>query len=194
MQTTRKTGKLFVISASSGAGKTTLINQAIARLAPSTPITRAVTYTTRAPRANEVNGKDYFFISTEEFNKKTKEGFFLETSSYDGHQYGSPQLQSELLQGSSLILITDRAGAKEVRKKIENAVLIWISAPDLKILRERMISRASETHSQIERRLKIAIQEMEEENKQHFFEYHIVNDEFERALEELILVIRDELA
>ena len=193
MRNTHKAGKLFVISASSGAGKTSLVNNAIKRLAPDIDIKRVVTYTTRAPRPHEVHGQDYYFISHDEFNKKLKEGFFLESSTYDGHQYGSPQVQYDLLQGTSLLLITDRAGAKEVHRQIGQAVLIWILAPDVETLKQRMISRETETHTQIERRLKIAIQEMEEENKQHFFEYHLVNDDFERSLEELILIIHDEL-
>lgn len=194
MSNMAKRGKLFVVSASSGAGKTTLVTHAIERLRDEVSLKRVTTYTTRAPRSGEVDGKDYVFINKEEFAQKKKDSFFLETSEFDGHDYGSPlSVLEELQNGTNLVAITDRNGAHAISNEVDDAILIWIVAPDVETLKHRMKKRNENSPGQIERRLKIAISEMEEENKQRQFKYHLVNDEFERAVAELMLIIKEEL-
>ncbi len=188
------TGRLFVISASSGAGKTSLVTQALKQLKKDHDISRVVTYTTREPRPNEVNGTDYHFISSEDFNKKNYEDFFLETSEMYDSSYGSPaSINTELKRGKSLIIITDRSGARALAKEVPSSILIWITVPDFDTLKQRMKSRGTEDAKQTEKRLKLAQQEMDEEQKQPLFQYHLVNDEFDRALAELMLIITDEI-
>jgi len=188
-----KKGILFVVSAPSGAGKTSLVTEALKRLNAHS-IERIVTYTSREARPNETNGKDYHFISPEVFVEREGNGDFLETTRYNNTHYGSPSSALEKLElGTSCVLIADTPGAKVVRKAAPYSVLIWITAPDLNILKNRLKKRATDTPQQIEKRLKIAQQEMDEEYKQRVFNYHIVNDDFDRAVAELVLIIENEL-
>lgn len=187
-------GTLFVISASSGAGKTSLVTEALKRLKKELDISRVVTYTSRDPRSNEVNGVDYHFLAKEEFSKKEYDDFFLETSKAYDHSYGSPAtIPDDLKRGKSLVVITDRTGARALAKEAPGSILIWITVPDFDTLKKRIKSRGTEDAKQTEKRLKLAQQEMDEEQKQPLFQYHLVNDEFDRAVAELMLIINEEI-
>ncbi len=190
-------GKLFVIAAPSGAGKTSLVTHALERIKKETPLKRIITYTTRHPRAGEVSGVDYFFLSHDDFEKKKADGFFLETTSYDGKSYGSPQsIVDDLALGASYVIITDRVGAKTLHQAYPDSVLIWITPPSIEILRQRLMKRGESNPQHIERRVALAHEEMEEEHKHggRVFKYHLVNDNFEHALESLIAIFQDEIS
>lgn len=188
-------GSLFVVSAPSGAGKTSLIHAVLTDLKSSHEIQRVVTYTTKKPRAGEVDGKDYHFISKELFEKLAKEGFFLEYSTDYAAYYGTPaDISLKLAQGISLVLIIDRRGARQIVAKMPEAVLIWIDAPGLQELERRLRGRGTETESQISYRLEQAKIEIEQESRESLYPYHILNDNFLSAAQHLKRLIIDQIA
>ena len=190
-----KRGKLFVVSAPSGAGKTTLANEVIRRTGKAYNISKVTTYTSRPPRNGEQNSKSYNFISPEKFSEYEGNGLFLETTEYNGKKYGSPaSILTELEIGKSFILVVDLPGAKTVSSTVDDTILIWIDAPCIETLRNRMKKRNTETEKQINARLKLAKEEMKEAHqKQRLFKYHIVNEVFDNAATELETIIKDEL-
>lgn len=195
MSKENKRGLLYIVSAPSGAGKTTLVTHAIAELASTIPLERATTYTTRPRRSNEEDGIDYHFVSKEAFLEMKAEGKFLETSSYDDHFYGSPyEIMHKLATGHSIIAITDRDGAKSLMHAVDDAVSIWIKVKDLDTLRHRIEKRGEDSSGKTERRITIAQEEMQQEERQRLCTYHIVNEDFSRALAELVHIIREEQA
>jgi guanylate kinase len=184
-------GKVFIISAPSGAGKTSIVTKAVERLSIDIPISRVVTYTTRHPRPNEVNGVDYNFVSHQDFQAKAQAGFFLETTNYNDKLYGSPaSILTDLELGKSFIFITDIEGVKSLSKLFEKPVSIWLNAPSFNELKKRIISRNTESAHQVEERLKLAEQEIKEAEKPRLFDYKIVNDKFEVTVEELVKLIK----
>jgi guanylate kinase len=188
-------GKLFIISAPSGAGKTTLVSAVIARLNPSILIERLVTYTTRKPRLYEEDGIDYHFLTVPEFEARLRQGFFFDWSSAYGAYYGAPVYALDKLRHISLIGIFDRAGVQRLIGKPDFRdffVPIWIHVP-LQTLEKRLIARNSESKEQIERRLLIAQNEIEAEQHEPLYRYHIVNDKLDNALVQCELIIRSEL-
>jgi len=186
--------KLFIVSAPSGAGKTSLVTAAIKRLSSEWPMERVVTYTTKQPRPGEVVGRDYHYISIADFKKKIAQGFFIEWSTSYGHYYGSPKnVLDNLTRGISLVLIIDRAGARQVCSQLNDVVLIWIYTKDLSILQQRLAHRATENFQQTHHRLRLASEEIKEEVQEQLYQYHILNDSFESALRELEYVILSSL-
>lgn len=175
--------KLFIVSAPSGAGKTTLVQALINKVGHLCAIERAITYTTKQMRQGEVAGVDYIYISQEEFEHKADQGFFLEITKGLGHYYGTPRtIVDKVKAGISQILVIDRLGAATITRQYPQAVLIWIKVRGIEVLRERLMNRASDTQEQIERRLIRAQHEIEEEERSSFYKHHIINDDFERAL------------
>lgn len=185
--------KLFVISAPSGAGKTSVVNQVIKELNPVTPIERVITYTTKAPRVTEQNNQDYNFLSVQEFQNKINQGFFIEWSKAYHNYYGSPKYIIDQLNERSYILVVDRLGAESLKKVIDPELVsfIWIKVHDLSVLRERLIKRNTETLDQIEKRIQISFSEIEQELKTPLFDDYIYNVKFDQAvadLKDLILI------
>lgn len=179
-------GKLFVVSASSGAGKTTLVKHSIERLRETHAIFRVVTYTTKAPREGEaLEGVDYYFISPADFEKKIGEGFFLEWSCAYGDYYGTPKsLESDLAVGRSAVLIVDRAGAHRIKELMPGAILIRIYTQNIEVLRQRLLKRGCE-FDRVEQRLALAVLETEEEATKKVYDFHVLNDDFCETLEKL---------
>lgn len=187
-------GKLFVVSAPSGAGKTSLITALLYKVKGRSPLKRVVTYTTKPPRPGDVDGQDYHFVSKKEFKKKVQEGFFLEYSTAYGHYYGSPRsLLNELDTGISYIAILDKYGAKMVHEAYQEAVLIWIQTSSIEVLKKRLILRGHDSQKQMALRLSLAQQEMDEELAQKFYHFHVDNDEFSRALQKIEEIIFSKL-
>jgi len=187
-------GKLFIVSAPSGAGKTTLVNEVLGRLGLKYSIDRVITYTSRAVRLGEKPGKDYHFLSPEGFNRKINDGFFLEWSGEYDHYYGTPRhILNELKQGLSRVLVIDRAGAKSVLSIAqdpspalrEGVVPIWIYTSDFVELERRLVARGDNTNEQIKRRLEIAQKEVKKEQEKPLYKYRILNDNFTKASQEL---------
>lgn len=178
-------GLLFVVSGPSGAGKTTLV----AAVVESTPrLKYSVSYTTRPRRENEVEGRDYFFVSEEEFDGMRRAGEFIEWAEVYGFRYGRSrrQMEQELTSGHDLILSIDVQGAATLKRLMPEAVMIFLLPPSRAILEERLRTRHTDRPSSLERRLKIAHQEI---NEYRHFDYLIVNDKLDearRALESII--------
>lgn len=189
-----KNGKLFIISAPSGAGKTSVTMKVIEKLKNIIPIKKVITYTTRPPRPGEINGIDYHFISTQDFLKNKSAGFFLETTNYANSFYGSPSyIINDLKNGQSFVIVTDMAGAKNFKKNImPDAVTIWITVSDGQELRKRLEKRG-DPKEVIEKRLKLALEESALEAKEKTFNYHVKNDVFEQAVDEVIKIIKQNL-
>lgn len=182
-------GKLFVISAPSGTGKTTLINAMVASHISGCPLKQVITYTTRKPRTGEINGVDYYFITIEDFKQKIQEGFFLEWSNWYHNYYGSARsILYEVAHGARLIIILDRQGAKSVRKIYPLAELIWIQPPSLELLKSRLIQRGDDPQA-IEVRLKKAAIELEQEKNDPFYDHVIINHSLEQTLIDLKALI-----
>jgi guanylate kinase len=189
------TGKIFIVSAPSGAGKTSLINALLNQWVASSPLERVITYTTKAPRSTEIPGKDYHFVSKERFKELIEAGFFLEWSSFYDHYYGTPSyIIEEVRCGKSFILVIDRVGAKQLIQKFADIVTIWIYASSLAELRQRLVMRGTETEMQIERRLHCAHIELQDEQATKLYKYHVLNDNFHDALNSLHTIFSKELA
>lgn len=187
-------GKLFIISAPSGAGKTSLVTALMNDSAFKDILERAVTYTSRAPRPVEVAGRDYHFISVEEFESRMAEGFFLEWSTAYGTYYGMPvSIMDNLARGISHVIILDRAGAESLARHYKNVVLIWIEVPSLAVLEERLKARGQDAPEQIARRLLLAHDEMQKERIKPFFHHHIMNNVFEDAYKTIKSIVCKEL-
>ncbi len=187
-------GKLFIISAPSGAGKTTIVSQLISKVEQFN-VQRVVTYTSRKPRKGEISGKDYFFVTKNEFEEKINEGFFIEWSGIYGHYYGSPvHILDELISGRSFFLILDIAGVCSVSEKYKNPISIWISPPSLEVLEHRLRLRGTDSDQEIKKRLSLAEREMDLELKKPIFDYYITNYQLNLAvndLQELVLAHLD---
>jgi guanylate kinase len=173
-------GLAFVISAPAGTGKTTLVRMLSKRF---DCIVSSVSFTTRRPRKNEVQGRDYHFISREEFEKKMAEGEFLEYAEVFGHYYGTSKtfVEAEQLAGKHVVLVIDTQGAIQLMGSFD-ATFIFISPPNLTELRNRLSARRSETDATIEHRLSWAEKEMALASK---YDYHIVNERLHVAYEVL---------
>ncbi len=173
-------GLAFVISAPAGTGKTTLVRMLCKRF---DCIVSSVSFTTRRPRKNEVQGRDYHFISREEFTKKMAEGEFLEYAEVFGHYYGTSKtfVEAEQLAGKHVVLVIDTQGAIQLMGSFD-ATFIFISPPNLTELGNRLRARRSETDATLEHRLSWAEKEMALASK---YDYHIVNERLHVAYEVL---------
>jgi len=188
-------GKLFIVSAPSGAGKTTLVDEMLKRLQPAYPIDRLVTYTSRSARKGEAEGVDFFFVSPQEFERRVQQGFFLEWSKEYHHYYGSPKsIIDDLKIGQSRILVIDKNGANQVLQHISDAITIWITVPSTQVLKERLEKRRLNTPEQVKKRLEIAKLELEQEAKNRFYMHHVANNVFEKAADTLEKLFILELA
>ncbi|MEZ8221523.1 guanylate kinase [Candidatus Fervidibacteria bacterium JGI MDM2 JNZ-1-D12] len=186
-QSDRK-GRLFVVSGPSGVGKGTVVAEILKRL-PN--LKRAVTYTTRQPRQGEVQGKDYRFITHEEFERLKEQGAFLEWAEVYGNFYGSPKHEVEQLlsSGHDVVLVLDVQGALAVKRQIPEAVLIFLEPPSLCELRRRLEARGTDPPEAIERRMAKAKWEMEQASK---FDHIVLNDKLEDAVRELVKLMKRE--
>jgi len=174
-------GLIFIISAPSGTGKTTLVREVIQQL----PGLRfSVSFTTRLPRPDEKEGEDYHFVSHSVFQKMVDKNEFLEWAEVLGNRYGSPRpdLKKMEIEGVDLILDIDTQGAKKVAKEISQPVLIYLLPPSLRVLKERLINRGMDSLERVKFRLSNARRDMEEA---YGYQYVIVNDRIEDALEKL---------
>ena len=178
-------GILFIISSPSGGGKGTLIREVLRKL-PN--IGYSISFTTRPPRAGEIDGEDYFFVSPKEFENLIGRGEFLEYANVHGNFYGTSKTQvaGETSQGKDIILEIDVQGAHSVREISPAAVSIFIVPPSYRILRERLVSRQTESDANLNLRLQNARAEVKNYRD---FEYIIVNDEVAKATLDLQSVI-----
>ncbi|MBI3991319.1 MAG: guanylate kinase [Candidatus Omnitrophica bacterium] len=178
-------GNIIVISAPSGAGKTTLSQML---LKEDKSVVRSVSFTTRPVRSGEKDGKDYHFITQETFEGIKKKKGFLESEMVYGCYYGTPRrfVESELRKGRDVLLTIDVKGALQVRGKYPESILIFLVPPSIKDLRERLIKRASDSHYEIKKRLEVARWELSQIKR---YDYLIVNDNIKRALCQLKAIL-----
>ena len=183
-------GNLFVITAPSGAGKTSLID-AVMKADPSLKI--SVSYTTRAPRKGEKDGVDYHFIDEKTFRSMKERGEFLESAEVHGNHYGTGKqvILDAVKRGDDLILEIDWQGAQQVRKLYPACVGIFILPPSVEELERRMRARGQDSDAVIRRRLDNAREELEHKDE---FKYRIINKDFETARRELAKIIQIERA
>ena len=178
-------GKLYVISAASGAGKTSLVSALLQRVAD---IEVSVSHTTRAPREGEVDGVNYHFVDTAKFEEMVEAAEFFEHATVFGNMYGTSQqhVERQLLSGKDVILEIDWQGARQIRQLIPDCSTIYIVPPSTSALRERLTSRGQDDDDVINGRMREAVSEMS-----HYveFDYLVINDEFERARENLTAII-----
>ena len=182
------TGKLFVITAPSGAGKTSLI-EAVMRDDPTLEI--SVSYTTRAPREGERDGVDYHFVDGATFEAMQRRGEFLESAEVHGNRYGTSRqvILDAMAAGRDLILEIDWQGAQQVRRLYPGCVGIFIVPPSIEELERRMRTRGKDTENVIRRRLENAREELAHAGE---FEYRIINKDFDTARRELADILRNE--
>ena len=179
-----KKGHLFVVSGPSGVGKTTLIERF---LRDDSSSRFSVSYTTRQRRANEMDGRDYFFVDTETFERMIEEGHFLEWERVHGQLYGTPQKEvfDALQEGIDLFLDIDVNGALRVKERFENACLIFVEPLSQTDLMKRLALRGER---EVSLRMTRVSQEME---KKYLFQYCIINDKLEEAYRDFIKIIED---
>jgi guanylate kinase len=181
--------KVFVITGPSGVGKGTLIRDLRGRCPD---LELSISATTRDPREGEVDGRDYHFLSREEFDRRVDEGDFLEFATYSGNRYGTlrSEIEQRLEAGHSVLLEIEVQGAQQVRAAKPDSIQIFISPPDPSVLRERLSGRGTDSEQAIDRRLEVAKQELAVAED---FDHQIVNDELPRAAAELERIVRAEL-
>lgn len=180
------TGSLFVVSAPSGAGKTSLL-KALIEAIPSLQV--SISHTTRPIRPGEIDGKHYHFISEEKFQAMVQEKAFIEHAEVFGHHYGTARrgVEATLSQGIDTLLEIDWQGAAQVRNLFPQAISIFILPPSLQALKDRLEGRKQDTPDVIKRR---SIKAKTEIAQYHYFDYLVTNDEFATALSSLKAIIQ----
>lgn len=179
-------GTLYIVTAPSGAGKTTLVHAVLER---EPGLALSVSYTTRPPRPGEIDGRDYRFVSKEAFLRLRDGGELLEWAEVHGNYYGTSRtwIEAQLQQDRDVLLEIDWQGARQVRQLFGQAVGVFILPPSLEALEERLRRRGTDSEATIARRLAAAREEMRHVEE---FDYAIINDRLERAIDELTAVVR----
>ena len=184
-------GKVFVITGPSGVGKGTLIE----RLLNAIPeLDLSISATTREPRPGEVDGRDYHFLSPEEFRRRLEAGDFLEHASYSGNHYGTlrSEVERRIAECRSVVLEIEVQGARQVRDALgDDAVMIFIAPPDESVLRARLEGRGTDSPEDIEQRLRTAEVELGARSE---FALEVVNDEVQKSASKLEKLVREQLS
>jgi guanylate kinase len=184
----RKKGLLFVVSAPSGAGKTSLCRAITDSLED---LTHSISYATRKPRPGEIDGRDYYFVSQERFREMIQAGDFAEWAEVHSNLYGTSRrvLDDMISKGLDVILDIDTQGAKQIKAKYDTAVFIFIMPPSLDILEERLRNRKSDHEDEIRKRMQRSREEIRD---YAMYDYIIINRDFDRALTELRSIVISE--
>ncbi|WP_322182701.1 guanylate kinase [Neglectibacter caecimuris] len=181
-------GLLVVISAPSGGGKGTILKELFAQ---NENLRLSVSATTRAPRPGEEHGKQYYFLSREEFEALIAQGRMLEHAEYVGNYYGTPRdpVEEWLSQGRDVVLEIEVQGGAQVKKLMPECVSIFILPPSMKVLGERLRGRGTETEETVQKRLATARREIPQARE---YDYLVFNDRLEDAVEEILAILRAE--
>ena len=179
---------VYIISAPSGSGKSTLVNELLKTVSD---LEFSISYTTRAPRGSETDGRQYFFVTRPEFEKMIRDGEFLEHAEVFGNYYGTARrfLHDAEQNGRDLLLDIDVQGAAQIQQKLPNATSIFILPPNRKTLEERLRKRSEDREEVIQRRLITASHEIENYDR---YNYILVNDHLEESIEILQAIVRSE--
>ncbi len=190
IDTTEGRGILFVVSSPSGGGKGTLIQRVLDKLKH---LSYSVSFTTRAPRTGEVNGREYFFVTPEKFEQMVAANEFLEWAHVHCKLYGTARQQvfREISEGRDIILEVDVQGAASVRALMPDSVSIFILPPSFEILRQRLLARATDSPEELDLRLRNAPTELKDYVA---FQYLIINDDAERAADQMAAIVHAERA
>ncbi len=183
-----KQGRLFVLSAPSGSGKTTVLNSLMKR---NPKWVRSVSATTRPPRTGERQGKDYRFLNRLQFQKRVAQRAFLEYARVLGNWYGTPKepIRRALQAGRDVLLGVDIQGARQIRRSGLPVTTIFLLPPSMKVLRQRLQRRGTETSRQIRDRLQLARRELREVRH---YDYGVVNDQLEEAISAIETIVQAE--
>jgi len=186
MASSPQRGRLFVIAAPSGAGKTSLVKALLERK-PELHV--SISYTTRKMRPTEEDGREYHFVSPADFQRLVDQGLLLEYAQVFDNHYGTGRrpVESELARGNNVVLEIDWQGARQVRKTLPECVTIFILPPSRLSLEERLRNRRTDSEEVIARRLRDAVGDMSHWNE---FDYVVVNDDFEKAVHDLVSIIQ----
>jgi guanylate kinase len=178
-------GNLFVVAAPSGAGKSSLVN---ALMEVDSRLSHSVSHTTRAPRGQEMHGREYYFVSNAQFDQMVLQGAFLEWAHVHGNRYGTSKqvIEERITQGSDIILEIDYQGAVQVKQIFQNAVLIFILPPSWSELKSRLQRRGEDSSSVIDMRVQNAAKEVAHVKE---FDFVIINERFELALFDLKSIV-----
>jgi guanylate kinase len=181
--------KVFVITGPSGVGKGTLIKQLLQRVPD---LELSISATTRQPREGEEDGRDYYFLTPEEFERRVEEKDFLEFATYSGNRYGTlrSEVERRLAEGHSIVLEIEVQGAQQVRAAMPDSVQIFIVPPDPAVLRERLAGRGTDSVEAIDARLEVAALELAAQGD---FDHRVVNDDLGEAANCLEKIVREEL-
>jgi guanylate kinase len=179
-------GNLFVVAAPSGAGKSSLVN---ALMEVDARLSHSVSHTTRAPRGQEMHGREYYFVSDTQFDQMVLQGAFLEWAHVHGNRYGTSKqaIEERIAQGSDIILEIDYQGAIQVKQIFQNAILVFILPPSWPELKSRLQRRGEDSADVIEKRLKNAALEVAHVKE---FDFVIINERFELALFDLKSIVQ----
>jgi guanylate kinase len=183
-------GLLFVVSAPSGTGKTTVVERLVQR---SAQLSQSRSYTSRPPRSGETPGVDYNFVSREQFEEMVRRDAFLEWADIYGHLYGTGRQDTEttLASGTDLVLVIDVQGARQVRQRTTDAVGIFVLPPSFQTLSSRLRGRNQDAPDAIDRRLETARREVSAVDE---YEYVVVNDDVDRCVREIDAIVTAERA
>lgn len=183
--TPKRSGSLFLVSAPSGAGKSSLVNALLAKVKD---ISLSISYTTRSPRPGEQNGREYHFVTVEEFLKMREEGDFLESAEVHGNYYGTSRkwIENKMAEGVDVLLEIDWQGAFQVFKQFPEVISIFILPPSMQALEERLHKRGQDSEETIAKRLRGAGAEMVHADG---FQFVIINEDFERSLDEFHAIV-----
>jgi guanylate kinase len=190
VETDQGRGILFVVSSPSGGGKGTLI-QRVLRKVPN--LSYSVSFTTRAPRNGEENGREYFFVTREEFERMTAADEFLEWAHVHSKLYGTArkQVEREISEGRDIILEVDVQGAASVRSLLADSVSIFILPPSFEVLKQRLQARGTDSQEELDLRLRNASTELKDYSA---FQYVILNDDVDRAANQMAAIVHAERA
>jgi guanylate kinase len=182
--------RVFVITGPSGVGKGTLIRGLLERVPD---LGLSVSATTRAPRPGETQGVDYHFLSADEFDRRARDGDFVEHATYSGRRYGTlrSELEGRLRRGEPMVLEIEVQGARQVRQAMPEALAVFIAPPSKDALRARLVGRGTDAPDQIERRMRTAEEELEAQPE---FAHVVVNDRLEQATDALERIVRTALS
>lgn len=174
-------GILYIISAPSGAGKSSLVRAIVHKLAD---VVVSVSHTTRPMREGEVDGQDYHFIDESRFSAMVEQGDFLEHAQVFGNYYGTSKqsIEAQLLSGKDVILEIDWQGARQIRQRMNDSKSVYILPPSISALKQRLSNRGQDTDEVIDARMREAVSEMSHYGE---FDYIVINDDFDEATEQL---------